>query len=226
MNKHNLQTSLLEIGKTIARIRIPKNKKPRQLILLLHGLTGDEDSMWIFESRLPREAILIAPRGIYSTPWGGFGWIKHDDRIWPIVENFYPAIDVIHQVLKSNFILDEDIEEFSFVGFSQGAALGFSFSILNPMIFQSIAGLSGFIPTDAENRIEGEPLKGVKIFIAHGTKDEFVSVTRARETVEILTNAGGEVTYCEDDVGHKLSAACFGGLENFFADKFTPEIIK
>jgi phospholipase/carboxylesterase len=216
MNKKNSQTNLIEFGDTIARIRIPRSKESRQVILLLHGLTGDEDSMWIFESRLPKEAILIAPRGIYPTPWGGYGWANHDDRNWVLIEDFSPAFNVIQQALKSTIFQDKNIGNISFVGFSQGAALGFSFSILNPTIFQSAAGLSGFIPNDAANRIEGEPLNGLKIFVAHGTKDELVPVERARETVEILKSAGGKVTYCEDDVGHKLSAACFRGLEKFF----------
>ncbi len=216
MYNHITQTSLIEIGNTVARIRIPISERPSQLILLLHGWTGDEDSMWIFESRLPKEAMLIAPRGIYSTPWGGFGWQKQIDRNWPLIEDFYPAFEVIHQVINSKYILDEYIENISFVGFSQGVALGLSFLILNPAIFHSAAGLSGFVPNDVEKYIEGEPLEGVNIFLTHGTRDKLVPVERARETVEILRNASGKVTYCEDDVGHKLSAACFRSLENFY----------
>ena len=172
--------------------------------------------MWVFESRLPKNAILIAPRGIYSTPWGGFGWQNQIDRNWPLIEDFYPAFEVIHQLINSKYFLDEDIKNISFVGFSQGAALGLSFSILNPTLFRSAAGLSGFVPNDVKEVIEHKPLNGVKIFLAHGTKDKLVPVERARETVEILRMAGGKVTYCEDDVEHKLSAACFRGLENFY----------
>jgi predicted esterase len=53
--------------------------------------------------------------------------------------------------------------------------------------------------------------------MAHGTQDALVPVARARQARQILLEAGAQVTYCEDDVGHKLSASCFRGLETFFA---------
>jgi len=33
----------------------------------------------------------------------------------------------------------------------------------------------------------------------------------------MLERAGASVAYCEDEVGHKLSANCLHALENFFA---------
>jgi predicted esterase len=47
--------------------------------------------------------------------------------------------------------------------------------------------------------------------------DEMVNVQIARRSVELLKQAGADVTYCEDEVGHKLSAGCQRALETFFA---------
>jgi predicted esterase len=44
-----------------------------------------------------------------------------------------------------------------------------------------------------------------------------VPIALGRRAVEILELAGASVTYCEDEVGHKLSASCFRGLEAFFS---------
>jgi phospholipase/carboxylesterase len=55
------------------------------------------------------------------------------------------------------------------------------------------------------------------VFIAHGTTDNLVPVEMARESANLLKQAGANVTYCEEEVGHKLSAPCFRGLEAFFA---------
>ena len=212
----NNTTSFVSIGGTIARVRTPKADKMRKLILLLHGWTGDEDSMWIFEPRLPNDAALIAPRGIFPTPLGGFGWQENIHGEQTLVNDFTDSFDTIHGILTSEFVIDMGNQDVSFLGFSQGAALGFSYAVLNPGIFQTAAGLSGFVPSDFPAREGLKPLGGVRIFVAHGTNDELVPVNQAREMVEALQNAGGEVTYCEDDVGHKLSAACFRGLENFY----------
>ncbi len=105
----------------------------------------------------------------------------------------------------------------SLVGFSQGTALSYTFALMYPERVTSVAGLSGFLPEGAIDLVSSRPLLGKRIFIAHGTRDELVSVERARLAVELLKQAGAQVTYCEDDVGHKLSMSCFHGLQAFFS---------
>jgi predicted esterase len=45
-----------------------------------------------------------------------------------------------------------------------------------------------------------------------------VTIDRARASIELLEQAGAQVTYCEDEVGHKLSANCLRALENYLQD--------
>jgi phospholipase/carboxylesterase len=59
-------------------------------------------------------------------------------------------------------------------------------------------------------------LKGKPVFVAHGTRDETVTIESARASIEILEQAGAQVTFCEDDVGHKVSAGCLRALKDFF----------
>jgi len=67
--------SLMEILDTIQiedwviRRRIPAGAGPFPLFVLLHGWTGDENAMWIFASRLPAGAMLLAPRACMFRPW-------------------------------------------------------------------------------------------------------------------------------------------------------------
>jgi phospholipase/carboxylesterase len=61
-------------------------------------------------------------------------------------------------------------------------------------------------------------LEGKPFFVAHGTRDETVNVERARASIAILEQAGAIVTYCEDEVGHKVSANCLRALREFFTD--------
>jgi predicted esterase len=61
-------------------------------------------------------------------------------------------------------------------------------------------------------------LEGKPFFVAHGTKDEMVTIERARASIELLEQAGANVTYCEDEVGHKVSVTCLRSLKKFFAD--------
>ena len=109
-----------------------------------------------------------------------------------------------------------NFSSFHLLGFSQGAALAYSMAILSPERINSLAGLSGFLPDGTTTRLSAGRLNGLPVFIAHGTGDDLVPVDRARAAVAQIEQAGAQVTYCEDDVGHKLSAKCFHGLEAFY----------
>ena len=214
------ETDILEFPNWRVRYRGFVGNGVHPVFLLLHGWTGDENSMWVFASRLPREAILIAPRGPYPTPLGGFGWQLNQKKEWPNVTDFRPAVNSLINLLTKDNFPGADLRRLHFLGFSQGAALAFTFAILYPELVQSIGSLSGFLPEDAENWLSDRTLWEKPIFIAHGAQDDLVPVSRARNSVGILERSGGEVIYCEDDVGHKLSASCFRSMEAFYKKYF------
>ncbi len=173
--------------------------------------------MNVFVSRFPKEAILILPRGLYATPLGGYGWQPDHQKKWASITNFQPAVESLMDLLDPLLFPTADFKRLTLVGFSQGAALAYTFALLYPERVTSLAALAGFMPEGADACLKGEPhlLQGKPIFVAHGTKDEMVPIERAREAVALLEQAGAQVAYCESAVGHKLSAECFGGLGEF-----------
>ena len=201
----------------VLRQSIPEGPGPHPFMLLLHGWTGDENAMWVFANRLPKNALLVAPRGLYPTALGGYGWQPTLVRTWPDLEDFRPAMEAIWDLLTPPNFPTADLARIRLVGFSQGAALGYGLALAYPGRVQALAGLSGFAPGGVEALVQARPLAGKPCFMAHGLQDELVPVTRARQARQTLLEAGAQVTYCEDEVGHKLSASCFRGLEKFFA---------
>lgn len=206
----------LEIDGWVFRQRVPQGEGPHPVVLMLHGWTGDEHAMWIFASRLPAEAMLLAPRGLYSTPYGGYGWHPHKAKSWPWIDDFQPSIEALRLILTEEYFPRADFLDLSLLGFSQGAALSFSYGLLFPFKVRLLAGLSGFMPDGAQALVRNRPLVNKKVFMAHGIQDDLVPITKARQAVGLLEDAGAKVTYCEDDVGHKLSRGCFRGLQAFF----------
>jgi phospholipase/carboxylesterase len=210
-----MDDEIITINGWVMRIRRVVGTGPFPVILLLHGWTGDENSMWVFESRMPGETLMIAPRGLYPTKTNGYSWHMDINKPWPWINDFQSAVEKIFiEISESNFPAG-DFSKLHLVGFSQGSALVYSMAILHPERISSIAGLSGFLPDGAYSRLEPGRLKGLPAFIAHGTDDERVPVELARKSVQVLQDSGANVTYCEDTVGHKLSAKCFRGLEAF-----------
>ena len=199
----------------VYRASQPDGSGPFPVILLLHGWTGDENSMWVFTSRLPANHLLIAPRGLYPVSQGGYAWHTTHNG-WPNIAQFLPAVEALNEWLVPARFPGADFSEMHLVGFSQGAALAYAFTLIHAERVASLSALSGFMPeATADGPADGR-YKGLPVFITHGTRDVLVPVERARQAAEFFDQAGAEVTYCEHDVGHKLSAACFRGLEEFF----------
>jgi phospholipase/carboxylesterase len=213
----NLISDILTIGSWTVRQKDAEGSGPHKLLLMLHGWTGDENSMWIFPPRLPKNYLIISPRGIYKTPSGGYGWREDISNGWPLMNDFQPAIDALLDLLKQEYFPKVNVDKFDLIGYSQGASLGYSITLMYPKLVGRLAGLSGFLPLDAQEWVTKEPLRGRRVFIAHGRLDELVPIEKAREVVQVLKQAGGEVLYCEEDVGHKLSAGYFRGMDKYFA---------
>lgn len=211
-------TGIKEVGDIVLRERVPQGEGPHKLLILLHGWTGDENSMWIFTSRIPEDYLVIAPRGLWSAPLGGYSWRKNGSADQSRAMDFQPAINALNKLISSLEYPGIEDHKFSLMGFSEGAALSYTLALKNPERIEKLAGLSGFLPGDLAASVSAGVMNGKRVYVAHGRKDELVSIEKARSVVQALKHAGAEVVYCEEDVGHKLSAGCFRGLGEYFRD--------
>jgi phospholipase/carboxylesterase len=191
-------------------------------MLLIHGLTGDENSMWVFGRNMPSRYWLVAPRAPYPVESGGYSWRPPFDSSEfgkPTLEQLRDGADgLIRMVDEYAASAGINATTFDLMGFSQGAAMSNVMAFLYPQRIRKTGILAGFVPGGLEDLASERPLEGKPFFVAHGTRDEMVRIDRARESIAILEKAGANVTYCEDNVGHKISANCLRALGTFFAD--------
>ncbi|MFL7894058.1 MAG: alpha/beta hydrolase [Anaerolineales bacterium] len=210
------KTNKIKFGEWVVRQRIPEGDGVHRLLLLLHGWTGDEDSMWIFTPRLPSSYLILAPRGLTETHLGGYGWEKVGSRSWPGAADFQEAIEALFGLIHSVSRPGLQNNQIDLIGFSQGAALAYTMLLEYPEKINKLAGLSGFLPAGLEQNIFEKALSGKKVFVSHGTKDGMVPIEQGRIVVRELKSAGADVIYCEEDVGHKLSLGCFRAMDAYF----------
>jgi phospholipase/carboxylesterase len=213
-----IEADVHEFHNWIFRFR-PASATPSRLLVLLHGITGDENSMWIFARKLPAQVAVIAPRGLYNTPEGGYTWREIRPGTWslPAMNDLLPSaeslINFIDDWSQSGGVI---VNQIDIIGFSQGAALSYAIALFYPERIRALAALSGFLPDGAEDMIERHILAGKSIFIAHGRQDNTVPVEKARRAVAILEGSGAQVKYCESDDGHKVSLDCFSEMAGIF----------
>ena len=216
------ETSLITFQDWTLRVRESTHSSPR-LLLLVHGLTGDENSMWVFTRDLPAQYWMVAPRAPHSSGMdlGGYSWFPSDSRREerPDLEQLRPAAQLLIRFVDEYAASTGfDASTFDIMGFSQGAAVCSLLAFLYPDRIRKVGLLAGFVPRGAEELAPQRPLRGKPFFVAHGTKDETITVEHARSSIEVLEQAGARVSYCEDDVGHKVSLHCLRALRTFLAD--------
>jgi phospholipase/carboxylesterase len=210
-------------------LRARPAQQPERLLLLIHGLTGDENSMWVFARDLPSHYWMIAPRAPQPAEEGGYTWRPLSSPDSPPASGLrfgLPSLDQLRPSAEALIRLVDayqssagiEASEFDVMGFSQGAVMCNTLAFLYPRRIRKVGILAGFVPDGLEALVPQRPLEGKSFFVTHGTKDETVAIEHARASITLLEQAGAQVTYCEDHVGHKVGASCLSALKKFFAD--------
>ncbi len=218
MSKPELQE--LEINGWPLKVRPPLGPGPHRVGLLLHGWTGDENSMWVFGNQLPEDYLLVAPRAPYPSnhpKYGGYTWVRKPSGEWSWLDDFRPVIaelDALLDNLARHYVAD--FSKINLAGFSQGAACSYAYTMLHRPRIARLAGLAGFLPENCEAALTPDLLAGLPVLIAHGNRDESVPIEKAYKARDLLTEAGARVSFCESEVGHSLGANCMRAFNKFF----------
>lgn len=203
---------------SLARVRAPE-QTGTPVFLLLHGWTGDEKAMEPFTHALPA-GLWVLFRAPYPAPSQGYSWLAEIPRDGTRLEHFQPAIAHLRTWLTElqRHFPQADWQRQHWVGFSQGGAAILAWGLHHPQGIRSLSVLSGFLPRGGTPYLERQVLLGRPVFIAHGTQDSLIPVERARHMAEVLEKSGAQVTYCEDAVGHKVSADCLRRWKQFWQE--------
>jgi phospholipase/carboxylesterase len=220
-------TETIEFNGWTMRIRPAETSHPRFLVMI-HGLTGDENSMWVFARRFSPDYWIIAPRAPHPAKPQGFSWRANPLSIDEARnhQTNRPSFDALKSSAEALIkLIDEyaasvkvETGVFDAIGFSQGAAMVNVLGMLYPSRVRKMGVLAGFVPSGLDDYVGRRVLTGKHVFVAHGTQDEMVPIDRARDSMQLLEQAGASITYCEDEVGHKLSSNCLRALEEYLSD--------
>lgn len=199
------------------RIQHPANRTAdTRVMLLLHGHQGNENVMWILTKPLHDDYYLLSPRAPVNTGEDQYSWHAIAPQ-WPGIETYQAlAGHLLSRVDTWCEQNDIEVNNFDLMGFSQGAVMAYALAFLHPERIGRVAALAGFIPQVWQAQLDVPSLAGKRFFIAHGSQDDIIPINKARQAADWLEKHGAEITFCEADIGHKLSASCFNGLGEFF----------
>ncbi len=195
----------------------PGSSPEAPLVLFVHGRAGNKDVMWTFERCVPPDFQILAVQAPIPDPIGGFSWWLVDAE-GSLEEKAAVATDALRQGVNELFnSLNTRPRQIIGAGFSQGGAT-LSYAIQQfPDWLSGLAILAGFVVRQGACLAETFP----SILIAHGSEDETVPLTKAKEGADYFQQRGAQVRFVEDAVGHKVGVegtrALKDWLKNFDA---------
>jgi phospholipase/carboxylesterase len=196
-------------------VRQPKTKitKP-PLLLLLHGVGGNEQNLFSFSNDLPDKFLVVSARGPLTLGGESFAWFQVN------FANGYPQIneqqaeaarttilDFIES-LKSEFDFDE--KQVYLMGFSQGGIMSYSVALTEPEKIKGIAVMSGRLLPEVKPLIADEKrLEKLKVFISHGKQDAVLHLPFAIDANAYLQTKGLHPEFHQYDEGHTINKQMF-----------------
>lgn len=180
------------------------------LVVALHGFGSDARQI---ATLLPLDvpATVLAPRAPLPLADGGWSWFPVDVRAdgSPLVrpQAVATALRRVAAFARAAArVWRADPARVALVGYSQGATVALSASLVAPAPFAAIGAVSGsVVPAHLDAAVRRPPL-GVPLLVGHGRLDPASPVEAMRGAVGRLRAAGRDVVYQESDAPHVVTA--------------------
>jgi phospholipase/carboxylesterase len=190
----------------------PPPQKPASLLVLLHGVGGNESNLAALGAEAGRDTLVVLPRGPIALGPQAFGWFRvaFTGNGPQIVASEADAsrvalIDFIGQLQQAWGI---DAAHTVVAGFSQGGILSASVALTAPERVAGFAVLAGRILPELEAQLADTPrLSTLRGYIAHGTHDDKLPVSWAQRASDWLDRLGVAHETRRYPTGHELGAA-------------------
>jgi len=207
--------TLIEENGWIVRVKAPEQITDcPKAMLLIHGLGGNENVMWIFAKNIPPYYWIFSPRGAIAAE-DGYAWVPPSTELPVLLDFAAQAASLMAGYRQWAQKTGAPQDSFDVMGFSQGAAMSYALATFYPHAVKRLIALAGYLPREDAFPGRYSVLGGKAIFIAHGSKDTVIPLAMAEEAVQTLQALGARVSYCRSETGHKMNSSCLKGLEEF-----------
>ena len=180
-----LSSLITDPGSRIAyRVREGGTVRPTALLVLLHGVGGNETNLADIAARVAPDTLVVLARSRLTLGPGQFAWFRvtftaagpqivasEADESRLLLISFIQNLQALHGI---------DPERTVVAGFSQGGILSASVSLTSPETVQGFAVLAGRILPELEPHLAApERLRGLRALISHGRDDDKLPVSWA-----------------------------------------------
>lgn len=177
------------------RLLEPVPERPQRLLVLLHGVGGNESQMAALGEQAGAETLVVLPRAPRSVGGDMFGWFRvaftgQGPEIVPeeAEESRLKLIELLRQLQHRH---DIDAAHTVVAGFSQGGILSASAALTAPDVVAGFAVLCGRILPELEPQLASRQLLStLDALIVHGRTDDKLPVAWAERADGWLRRLG------------------------------------
>ncbi|MEG9326750.1 alpha/beta fold hydrolase [Salinimicrobium catena] len=218
-----MNTSTLSLYHLVRKPKIDVEKAP--LLIMMHGYGSNEEDLFSFAEELPDELFIISLRAPYPMPPYGHAWYAiHWDNT---NGKFSDDVQAVASREKIAEFIDEAVEQYpvdpdnvTLLGFSQGCILSMAVALSYPQKVKNVIGLSGYVNPDIlKEGFRNNDFSKLSVYSSHGTQDQVIPVSWARNTKPLLDSLKIENTYSEFPVGHGVAPQNFWELKKWLEER-------
>lgn len=190
----------------------PMPHDARMLLVLLHGVGGDELQLADVGARMPEDAVVVLPRGPRTISGERLGWFREglSEDGPQVVEDeaeearvklleFLGQLQHRHAVPASRTIV---------AGFSQGGMLAAAAALTSPQSLAGFAMLCGRVMPELEPDLApADALAPLHALVVHGRDDDVLPLEWAEQAIDRLDAFGIAHELKLHDAGHALEPA-------------------
>jgi phospholipase/carboxylesterase len=215
MNTTSFSLSELQTESTTRlgyRQRLPVPAMPTKLLVLLHGVGGNETNLLNLADGIDPDTLVVLVRGPLQMGGSQFAWFRVNftatgPKISPEeAENSRTLLIALLQQLQQQHGIAAN--QTVIAGFSQGGIMSASVGLSSPESVKGFGLLSGRILPELEPVMAAkERLSKLKAFLSHGEQDNTLPVHWAQRSHALLTQLGVEHSLRLYAMDHGISAA-------------------
>lgn len=211
------------------RVREPVPATPASLLVLLHGIGGNETNLAELAAGVAPDTLVVLPRGRLELGTGQYGWFRvafvgaSAPKIVPgeAEDSRATLVRFIAQLQAAHGIA---AERTAIAGFSQGGILSASVGLTAPGCVRGFAVAAGRILPELEPRLASrEQLAHLHALVAHGRDDDKLPVAWAERADAWLTRLGVPHATRLYPGGHGISPAMARDLLAWVDGLLAPE---
>ncbi|HUZ78378.1 MAG TPA: hypothetical protein VMV93_12440 [Chloroflexota bacterium] len=181
--------------------------EPHPCLVLLHGRGSNEQDLPALVPALPPELFVVSVRAPFSFSGSGYAWYQLQSMGVPDEPTFQQSLNLLQPFLSNlpqRYPIDP--RRVFLGGFSQGAMMCASITLIHPALVRGTAVLSGYLP-NIELPSDRPGCAGKPVFLAHGREDSVLPLAMGHDARRRLEELGLAVEYHEYAMDHQVVPA-------------------